>query len=116
MMKADLGFDFRKTIQALHYLAKRLGGQVNFMKLLKLIYFADRYHLRKYASLITQDDYMAMKLGPVGSTTKNILKRDDVFFKYSTEENADYHDKYLKNVNALEIAAQELPSADEEDV
>jgi uncharacterized phage-associated protein len=110
-MKADLGFNFRKTVQALHYLAKNIGGRVNFMKLLKLIYFADRYHLRKYATLITQDDYKAMKLGPVGSTTKNILKRDDVFFQYSTEEDAEYHDKYLKNVGELEIEAQKISLA-----
>lgn len=115
-MKAELGFEFRKTIQALHYLIKHLGGQVNFMKLLKLIYFADRYHVRKYATLITQDDYVAMKLGAVGSTTMNILKREDIFFRYATEEDAEYHDKYLRNVSDLEIAAQEIPAADEGDM
>lgn len=42
------------------------------MKAIKLIYLADRYHLRKYGRPIVGDEYWAMKLGPVGSNVLNI--------------------------------------------
>ena len=66
------------------------------MVLIKLMFFADRYHLRHYSILITADDYKAMKLGPVGSATKDILKYDEFFFSNLTSEDKRYYRKYLK--------------------
>jgi len=43
------------------------------MALLKLAFFADRYHLRNYARPISGDIYYAMKLGPVPSALKDII-------------------------------------------
>lgn len=77
MQKCDLGFNHRKATQALNYLAEKSGGKVNRMKALKLIYFADRYHLRKYGRLITNDTYFAMDNGPVASGVKDIVEESD---------------------------------------
>ncbi|MBA7555964.1 hypothetical protein ES705_48658 [subsurface metagenome] len=60
-----------------------------------IIFFADRYHLRHYSLLISADDYKGMKLGPVGSATKDILKEDDFFFSNVSEEDNQYYHKYL---------------------
>jgi uncharacterized phage-associated protein len=46
------------------------------MKAIKLIYFADRLHLRKYGRPIVGDVYWAMKLGPVGSRAKEAAELD----------------------------------------
>lgn len=71
-MSIRLNFNHKKATQALNYFAGRAGDRVNKLKALKLIYFADRYHLRKYGRPITNDDYWAMKLGPVPSGTRDI--------------------------------------------
>ncbi len=56
------------------------------IKLIKLVYLADKYHLLKYGRTVTNDDYYAMEFGPVGTTVKDVLSFDkDVLateFKY----------------------------------
>ena len=41
---------------------------------IKLIFFADRYHIRKYGRPITNDEYLAMDFGPVNSGVKDIAE------------------------------------------
>jgi len=64
----------KKSTQALNYFARKKGGKINKMKAIKLVFFADRYHLRKYGRPIVGDIYWAMKLGPVGSNLLNTAK------------------------------------------
>ena len=61
---------YKKATQALNFFALKKDGKINKMKAIKLIYLADRLHLRKYGRPIVGDIYWAMKLGPVGSRTK----------------------------------------------
>lgn len=42
------------------------------MKAIKLVYFADRYHIRKYGRPVVGDIYWAMKFGPVASNTLRV--------------------------------------------
>ena len=65
-------FMFDKAVQALNYLANKENKRMNRMKAIKLLYFADRFHLRKYGRTIFNDKYIAMKYGPVGSGIKDI--------------------------------------------
>jgi uncharacterized phage-associated protein len=44
------------------------------MKALKLLFFADRYHLRKYGRPVSECAYFAMKHGPVASEAKHIAE------------------------------------------
>lgn len=57
----------KKSTQAINYFARKKEGKINKMKAIKLIFFADRYHLRKYGRPVVGDIYWAMKLGPVAS-------------------------------------------------
>jgi uncharacterized phage-associated protein len=75
----QLSFSHKKAIQALNYFAAASGGCLNKMKALKLVYFADRHHLRKYGRPITNDTYFAMKFGPVASACKNLLNEAEEF-------------------------------------
>lgn len=88
----QLSFSHKKAIQALNYFADAAGGCLNKMKALKLIYFADRYHLRKYGRPITNDTYFAMKFGPVASACKNLLNEAEEFT--APEEN-EYRSLFL---------------------
>ncbi len=67
----------KKATQALNYFARKKDGKINKMKAIKLVYLADRYHIRKYGRPIVGDIYMAMKYGPVGSMALNVADLDD---------------------------------------
>lgn len=80
----------KKGTQAINYFARKKEGKINKMKAIKLIYLADRYHIRKYGRPIVGDTYWAMKLGPVGSNILNIanLSKDSLekdCFQYAHE-------------------------------
>lgn len=68
----------KKILQALYYIQQHAPAsnksRSSYMFLLKILYFADRYHLRRYGFLASSDKYYAMKLGPVASATYDILR------------------------------------------
>jgi len=68
----------RKILQALYYIQSRAPAgnkdRNSIMYLLKMIFFADRYHLRHFGITATDDIYFAMKHGPVASSTWDLLK------------------------------------------
>lgn len=83
-MSYNLEFDYKKAVQTVNFFALKSGGYINKLKVIKLIYFADRYHLRKYGRPITNDEYYAMDYGPVGSCVKDIAEMSE--FLGSKEE------------------------------
>lgn len=96
-----LSFSYRKTTQGLNFLAREAGGRINKMKALKLLYFADRYHLRKYGRPVTNDEYFAMGFGPVASGGKDLAEGSD--FRPDVEK--AYAGQYLDSVNRYEVAS-----------
>ncbi len=86
--------DMKVIIQSLYYISSKLNKQVDKLTALKLIFFADRYHVRKYARLITNDTYYAMAYGPVASNIKNVLSFD--FLSLQEEE---YAKQFIKKVD-----------------
>jgi uncharacterized phage-associated protein len=62
-------------VEAVCFLLSRFA-ELNKLKIVKLLYLADKYHLLHYGRTITRDEYYAMRRGPVGSATKNILSFD----------------------------------------
>jgi len=67
-------FDERKAAAAAGHLLQLAGGRMPYMKLIKLMYVAERESLREYRRPITGDTYVAMKLGPVLSETLRLIK------------------------------------------
>ncbi|MFH1213418.1 MAG: Panacea domain-containing protein [Candidatus Neomarinimicrobiota bacterium] len=98
-MCVHLTFEYRKAAQCLNYFAIQEGGKINKMKALKLVYFADRFHLRKYGRPITNDEYFAMKKGPVPSNIKDICEMNDIFFE---DKEKNYYNRFLSRVNKYE--------------
>lgn len=95
--------DIRAIVQAIYYLLKKLGT-VDKLKLLKLIYLADKYHLIYYGRTITNDDYYAVKLGPIPSSVKDVLEFDK--FSLSAEE-YKYASSLFKKVDQYNFKANE---------
>jgi uncharacterized phage-associated protein len=58
-------FNEVKTTQAAAFLLKKNGGKMNYMKLIKLLYLADREALSRWERPITGDSYVSMDNGPV---------------------------------------------------
>ena len=62
-------------IQMLRYLIEGMRGvPMTKLYLLKAVYLADRYHLRCHGRLISNANYVAMRLGPVPSEVKSRLE------------------------------------------
>jgi uncharacterized phage-associated protein len=95
LVRNPFSFDHKKATQIINYLAIKAGGKINKMKALKLIFLADRYHLRKYGRLVTNDSYVAMKLGPIPSLIMDIAEAD----KYLNKDAKKYASRYLKAKN-----------------
>jgi uncharacterized phage-associated protein len=91
-MCIHLEFNYKKAVQAISYFAIKEGGRIDKMKVIKLIYFADRYHMRKYNRPITNDEYFAMSYGPVASGVKDIAEMSS----FLGEKEAKYAEIYLK--------------------
>jgi len=85
-------FSHRKATQALNFFARKAGGRINNMKSLKLVYFADRYHLRKYGRPVVGDEYLAMNYGPVASSTKDLAEMSD----FLGEEEERYAKRFIR--------------------
>lgn len=54
-------FRFERALQAAAYFVKLAGEEEYHLKLLKLLYIADREYLLKYGEMITGDLVVAMK-------------------------------------------------------
>ncbi|HVU06522.1 MAG TPA: Panacea domain-containing protein [Candidatus Paceibacterota bacterium] len=82
---------YKKATQALNFLARKKDGKINKMKAIKLIYLADRLHIRKYGRPIIGDMYWAMKMGPVGSQVKRAAELSNM-----SEGALSYAKKYIQ--------------------
>ncbi len=91
-MQTILEFELEKATQSLNYLAKKEGGRIDKMKAIKLIWLADRFHLRKYGRPILNDNYLAMEYGPVGSSAKDVAEHSSFL---GTEEKK-YAEGFIK--------------------
>lgn len=65
--------DVEKATQALNYFARKQHDHIiGKLAAIKLVFFADRYHLRRYGRPVVGDTYFAMQYGPVASTVLDI--------------------------------------------
>ncbi len=80
-------FEERRAAQAASVLLERAGGAMEYIKLIKLLYLADRAALIETGSPITGDRFVSMKYGPVLSNVLNLIKEpkpreDSIWHRY----------------------------------
>jgi len=80
MCKIRFNFNIEKALEVILYLSYRVKG-ISFHKLVKMLFFADIYHLNKYGRPIIGDTYVAMPYGPVASTVYDILSKNDLIIE-----------------------------------
>lgn len=67
-------YDIRKAAQVAAFFCQKAGDSINVVKLVKLVYLADRHSMATSGTPITNDTFVSMKLGPVVSATYNFIK------------------------------------------
>lgn len=72
-----MAYDEVKTAQAAARLLRRAGGRMPFLKLIKLLYLAERRSLQQFGYPLTGDRLVSMRHGPVLSRTYDHIKGDE---------------------------------------
>jgi len=67
-----------KAIQAIIWIASEHPG-IDFLHLVKVLYFAEKRHLCLYGRPVLGDTYIKMPHGPVGSVAYDLLKEHSYF-------------------------------------
>jgi uncharacterized phage-associated protein len=93
-------FDPQRAVEAILYVTHRVGDPT-LLRVSKLLYFADKYHLSTRHRLVTGDAYVAMRNGPVPSEAYDLMKavRGDGYHR-----GAEIAAKAFKVVNGRELA------------
>ena len=107
-MHSLIEFNHQKATQAINFFASQApNGRISKMRVIKLIWLADRYHLRHYGRPIIGDQYWAMPFGPVGSSVKDIAEASG----FLADEERDYSGKYLRS-DGYEVESIARPDLD----
>lgn len=69
--EAALGFDHLKSVQTIAYFVRKSGGSAEKLKLIKLIYLADRLSFARRGKPINFDSYLSLPHGPIASSALN---------------------------------------------
>jgi uncharacterized phage-associated protein len=74
------GFNARKAAQVVAYLVhKSPSKRLNVVKLIKLVYLADRASIKSFGfPILDDDDRVSMRLGPVNSTTYRFVNGEEI--------------------------------------
>ncbi len=96
-------FNLERTIQACAVLFKETG-QMSRLRLLKLLYTADRESLQETGRTVTGDQVLAMEQGPVLIRTYNLIK--------GYEHGVERWSRFIENVGKRDFRLVEDPGVD----
>lgn len=88
-------FSERKAAEAAAFLLLKGGGRLDLLKVMKLMYLAERESFKKYGESITGDSFVSMRQGPVLSGTYDLIggyfdKTSDGWWKRLISDRAGY--------------------------
>lgn len=110
-------FNERKAAQVAAWFLKQSGGRMSHLKLIKLMYLAERESLRRHGVTITGDKFVAMEHGPVLSTTLDCIngyKRPSAEGWEAWISDRAGHAVELRNPNVVRDALDEVSDAEVE--
>ena len=97
-----------KLIDTVNYLLNLNGGKLNYTKLIKLLYIADRELLNEFGFTITGDTYYSLHNGPILSKLYNLVKKDAIAPQQAEWDNYFYKEGYDLCGDKLNRPVQEL--------
>jgi uncharacterized phage-associated protein len=66
-----LGFDHMKSVQTVAYFVRKAGGSAEKLKLIKLVYLAERLSFERRGRPMNFDSFVSLPHGPVASSALN---------------------------------------------
>jgi uncharacterized phage-associated protein len=106
-MLMRMRFNEAKATQAAARLLRNRGGRMSYMKLVKLLYLADREALARWGRPISTDTYVSMKHGPVLSQVLNLITEgEDPSFGTTVWA------KHISEPDHFDVILKEEPSGD----
>lgn len=81
--KIRFRFNERKAAEAASFLIHLHGGRINHLRLIKLLYAAERTSLQRFNRPIIGDKYVSMDHGPVLSRIYDLIKNQKEFRAWS---------------------------------
>jgi uncharacterized phage-associated protein len=107
----DMSFDEAKATQAAAYFLKLRGGRMHYIKLIKLLYLTDREALLRWGRLVTTDEHVSMKNGPVTSTILNLITEEQrhkpIWSEYVSAPIGEYEVQLLKDAPTSKLSRAE---------
>ena len=100
-------FNIEKLIQTCNYLIKKSNPKINYTKLIKLLYLADRESLELTAQSITGDTYVCMDSGPVLSGLYDLIKG-----KYNETDQCLWNSRFIKDGYDLVVTTENIPQGE----
>jgi uncharacterized phage-associated protein len=116
--RMKLLFNEAKATQAAARLLKLRGGSMSYVKLMKLLYLADREALIRWGRPITTDRYVSMDNGPVLSRIYNLIRNEPspnsvkIWGKFISDPE-DYEVRLLGDPGSRELSPAEGQLIDE---
>ena len=102
-----LQFNEKKATQAAARFLRQSGGHMNYMKLIKLLYLADRGAFLRWGRPISGDKYFLMRLGPVLSEVHDLITEVPC-----PDERTFWRD-YISSPSEYEVQLKQDPGNDE---
>jgi uncharacterized phage-associated protein len=105
-MLMRMRFNEAKATQAAARILQNRGGKMSYMKLIKLLYLADREALARWGRPITTDTYVSMDKGPVLS---HVLDRIN---EGPGPEDSSYWAQHITPSGNYEVTLTAVPNGD----
>ena len=89
-MAVKFNYCDKKAAQAVHYLLHKAGCSVDKLKLIKLIFYSDLWHIEQYGRPVVGGSYFAMQHVPVSSELLNDINgtRENVHRSFELSGNS----------------------------
>ncbi|MFH0794901.1 MAG: Panacea domain-containing protein, partial [bacterium] len=100
-------FDEKKTTQAAAVFIRLEGGKINYTKLIKLLYLADRDALMNWHNPITGDTFFSLPHGPVLSNTLDCITAGP------EPENPGFWSSHIEVVDRYDVRVSTEPGDEE---
>ena len=100
----------KKTIEVVGVLLRLARGRMGYLRLLKLVYIADRDHLRAWRHPIVGTRLVAMRNGPLHSEVYNLVKGEHIAEPLWSEyfRRDGYEIELLKDPGVSELSGAEV--------
>lgn len=104
-----------KALAVILWFAKKRPG-IDFHSILKLLFYADKYHLNNYGRPIVGDRYVALPYGPVAQMTYDILRGEPLALEAlrTSELPFEVRDTFEVHLTIREVSFDKLSDSDVE--